>query len=56
MPFKSEAQRRYMYRNLPEIAARWEKETPSGAKLPTRVNPKKPRTALRTRRLRGKIG
>ena len=56
MPFKSEAQRKYMYRNLPEIAARWEKETPSGAKLPTRVHPKKPKTALRTRKLRNRIG
>jgi len=55
MPFKSEAQRKYMYKNLPEIAARWEKETPSGAKLPSRVNPKKPRTALRTRRLKRKL-
>lgn len=51
MPFKSEAQRRYMYKNLPEIAARWEKETPPG-RLPSRITPKKPRTALRTRRLR----
>jgi hypothetical protein len=33
MPFKSQAQRRYMYKNLPEIAAQWEKETPKGTKI-----------------------
>lgn len=40
MPFKSEAQRRYMYKNLPEIAKRWEKEYGSND-LPARVKPKK---------------
>lgn len=34
MPFKSDAQRRYMYSQLPEIAKRWEAETPKGKKLP----------------------
>ena len=33
MPFVSQAQRSYMHANHPEIAARWEKETPKG-KLP----------------------
>jgi len=56
MPFKSKAQRRYMYKNLPEIAAQWEKETPKGTKLPTRVSKRKSKTSLRTRRLRRKIG
>ena len=28
MPFKSEAQRRWMYANKPEMAKRWEKEMP----------------------------
>jgi len=37
MPFKSEAQRRYMYSQIPEIAARWEKETPKGKKLPEKL-------------------
>lgn len=32
MPFKSEAQRRWMYANHPEMAKRWEKET--NGKLP----------------------
>lgn len=33
MPFKSQAQRGFMYAKHPEIAKRWEKETPKG-KLP----------------------
>ena len=36
MPFRSEAERRYMHANHPEIAARWEAETPE-TKLPERV-------------------
>ncbi len=53
MPFVSQAQRRYMYKNLPEIAAKWEKETPKGANLPKRVGNKgKTQSLLRTRRLR----
>ena len=34
MPFESEAQRGFLYANHPEIAKRWEKETPKGKKLP----------------------
>ena len=34
MPFKSKAQRAYLYANEPKIAARFEKETPKGKKLP----------------------
>ena len=37
MPFKSEAQRKWMYANKPEMAARWQKHTPKGKKLPKRV-------------------
>lgn len=36
MPFASEAQRRWMWANHPEMAAEWEKETPSG-KLPKKI-------------------
>ena len=36
MPFVSEAQRRWMYANDPDMAARWESETPAGP-LPARV-------------------
>lgn len=38
MPFKSEAQRRFMYARHPKIAKRWEKHTPKGKKLPEKVN------------------
>jgi hypothetical protein len=34
MPFVSEAQRRYLYAEHPEIAKRFQKHTPKGAKLP----------------------
>ncbi len=40
MPFRSEAQRRYLYSKHPSMAAKWEKETPKG-KLPKRLKPKK---------------
>jgi hypothetical protein len=39
MPFKSQAQRGFMYAKHPEIAKRWEKETPEG-KLPEHVGSK----------------
>lgn len=34
MPFESEAQRKWMYANHPEMAKRWEKDTPKGSHLP----------------------
>jgi len=37
MPFKSQAQRGWMYSQHPEMAKRWESETPKGAKLPEHV-------------------
>lgn len=37
MPFQSEAQKRWMYKNKPEIAREWEQKTPAGP-LPTRVS------------------
>lgn len=40
MPFKSQAQRKFMYANDPKMAARWEKETPKGKKLPNKVKTK----------------
>lgn len=42
MPFRSEAQKRYMYANHPEIAKKWDAEFPSHGKLPEHVS-KKPR-------------
>ncbi|MHB1059886.1 MAG: hypothetical protein ACYC0F_18590 [Rhodanobacter sp.] len=37
MPFKSEAQKKWMYANKPDMAKEWETETPKGKKLPKRV-------------------
>lgn len=37
MPFKSETQRRYLYMKEPEIAKKYEKETPPGKRLPEKV-------------------
>jgi hypothetical protein len=34
---RSKAQRRWMWANDPEMAGRWEKETPDGKKLPEKV-------------------
>jgi hypothetical protein len=50
MPFRSEAQRRYMFARHPEIAKRWAKEygTPKG--LPYHV-PKKKRSKHRQKLL-----
>ena len=39
MPFKSEAQRRWMYSNKPKMAKEWQKET-SNKNLPKRKQPK----------------
>jgi hypothetical protein len=43
MPFKSDAQRRYMYARLPKLAEKWSKETPKGKDLPEKVKPPKKR-------------
>jgi hypothetical protein len=37
VPFKSQAQRKWMYANDPKMAERWEKETPKGKKLKKKV-------------------
>tara|TARA_Y100001938_G_C8097740_1_gene439295 strand:- start:2561 stop:2719 length:159 start_codon:yes stop_codon:yes gene_type:complete len=36
MPFKSEAQRRWMHKKYPAMAKRWEEHTPKG-KLPAKA-------------------
>jgi len=41
MPFKSRAQRAYMYIHHPRIAKRWSKHTPKGKKLPYKVRRKR---------------
>ena len=38
MPFKSEAQRRFMYAKHPDIAAEFQAATPKGKKLPAKVS------------------
>lgn len=37
MPFKSEAQRRFMWAKHPEMAEEWESVTPKGRKLPEKI-------------------
>lgn len=37
MPMRSKAQRRYLWANEPEVARKFEDETPKGKKLPERV-------------------
>ena len=37
MPFKSEAQRGYLFANHPEVAKEFQAATPKGAKLPKHV-------------------
>lgn len=41
MPFKSDAQRRYLYANEPQVAAEFAKKTPENANLPEKVKKKK---------------
>lgn len=38
MPFKSESQRKWMHATHPDMAQKWENETPKKAKLPKKVN------------------
>ena len=39
MPFRSTAQRGFMFAKHPDIAKRFAAETPKGAKLPAHVSP-----------------
>ena len=41
MPYKSDAQRRFMHAVHPDIAKRFDKETKKGARLPEYVKKKK---------------
>jgi hypothetical protein len=41
MPFKSKAQRRWMYATHPEMAQEWSKETAGGSRLPEKVKTRK---------------
>jgi len=51
MPFKSKAQRRYMYKNLPELAKKWEKKYGS-SNLPERKKPKKNKNVFKPKKFR----
>jgi len=41
VPFKSEAQRKYLFSQKPKVAKEFAKETPKGKKLPKKVKKKK---------------
>jgi len=41
MPYKSEAQRKFMHAKHPEVAKEWDKKYPTPKKLPEHVKPKK---------------
>lgn len=41
MPIKSQAQRAWLHINKPELAKKFEKETPKGKSLPKKVKKKK---------------
>jgi hypothetical protein len=40
VPFKSKAQKGWMYANDPKMAKEWEDKTPKGSKLPKKVKKK----------------
>lgn len=48
MPFRSEAQRKWMFATHPEMAKRWAAETPKVKRLPVKV--KKRKAATRPKR------
>lgn len=45
MPFKSQAQRKFLFAKHPKIAKEWAEETPKGAKLPDHVRKHRGRKA-----------
>jgi len=47
MPFKSQAQRKFMYAKHPKLAAEFESKTPKGAKLPEHVKGKKAKPSMK---------
>lgn len=51
-PFVSEAQRRWMHTNDPEMAERWEDHTPKGKKLPEKVSSKRKKAKQKVRNQR----
>lgn len=47
MPFKSQAQKGWMYATHPEMAKQWQEETPKGKKLPKKVGKKNGKSKTR---------
>jgi hypothetical protein len=41
VPFQSQSQRRFMHARHPDIAKRWEAETPKGQALPVKIGKKR---------------
>jgi hypothetical protein len=52
MPFKSKAQKKYLYANEPKVAKKFEKHTPKGMELPEKIVKRK--GSMRTRHDAGK--
>lgn len=50
MPFKSNAQRRFLFANHPEIAKKWAKEFPNQGVLPEHVGDGKRKRKTKQRR------
>ena len=56
MPFKSEAQRRYLYAKEPTVAAEFQSKTPKDADLPEKVVKRrgKPQKSLKSSMVHGR--
>lgn len=52
MPFVSKSQRKWMYANDPKMAEEWEKHTPKGKKLPSKVKKKATHAKKRVKKSR----
>jgi hypothetical protein len=58
MPFKSKAQQRYMFKNMPQMAEEWASKTPNMKSLPMHATKEKDknRKAVAKSRARHKTG
>lgn len=50
MPFKSEAQRAYLFSRNPRVAKKFAEETPKGKKLPSKIATRMPKKNKRSKR------
>lgn len=55
MPFRSSAQRRFLYAKHPDIAERWEKEFPNQTGLPEHVKKKTAKIPRVVRKYKSKV-